>query len=91
VHPPLRVELANEAHAEELRLQLQPFDVETVRVDNHVEVQIALLSFNPESKIVAALNAIEAWLPTSGLSAVRVHLDGSSYMIHPPAKTGKAT
>lgn len=84
MHEPLRIEVPDEAHAAGLRRQLQPFEVETVDVDGHVEVRIELLDRNPEGRVVDVLNAIDGWLPTAGLTFVRVHLDGSTYTVHAP-------
>ena len=89
MHPPLRIELPDAAQAESLRRLLQPFDVETVPVNGHVEVRIQLLDRNPERRVVDALNAIDLWLLGAGMSFVRVHLDGSSYTLHaPPTPAG---
>jgi hypothetical protein len=90
MHPPLRVELPDEAHAESLRRLLRPFDVETVPVNGSFEVQIDLLDRNPEARVVDALNTIDRWLLTAGLPYVRVHLDGSSYTLHAPPVQAQA-
>ena len=84
MHPPLRIELEDPTLVEDLRRQLQPFDVDTVTVDGHAEVQIHLTQRNPESRVVSVLNAIDAWLLTAGVPSVRVHLDGNSYTLHAP-------
>ena len=84
MHPPLRIELPDRTHADALRQLLQPFDVETVLVDGHVEVRVELVDFNPERRVGEALSAIDGWLVTSGLPSVRVHLDGNSYTLHAP-------
>jgi hypothetical protein len=84
MHPPLRIELPDEAHATALRRQLQPFDVETFAVNGHFEVRIELLDRNPERRVTDALNAIDLWLLSVDLPYVRVHLDGSTYTLHAP-------
>lgn len=84
MHPPLRIEVPDEAHAERLRGYLQTFDVETVAVDGHWEVRVGLFDRNPERRVVTALSAIDAWLSTAGVSSVQIHLDGSSYTLHAP-------
>jgi hypothetical protein len=86
MHPPLRIEVPDERHAESLRRHLQPFDVETVAVDGHCEVRVELVEINPERRIVNALGGIDAWLATVDIPSVRVHLDGSSYMLHGPPR-----
>jgi hypothetical protein len=85
MHPPLRIEVADERAADALRRHLQPFDVETVTLDGHCEVHVHLVEHNPERRIVSALSAIDAWLATAAVRSVRVHLDGSSYVLHGPA------
>ncbi len=90
MHAPLRIEVADESQAQSLRRRLQPFDVETVRVDGHVEVRVVLIEMNPERRIVNALSAIDAWLASAGIGSVRVHLDGSSYTLHAPQPTNVA-
>jgi hypothetical protein len=85
MHPPLRIEVPDERYAAALRRHLQPFDVETVAVDGHCEVRVELVEANPERRIVNALSAIDAWLATANISSVRVHLDGTSYMLHAPS------
>jgi hypothetical protein len=87
MHPPLRVEVPDEERAERLRLELQPLWAETVRVGGHYEVFIDLVDHNPESRVVAALSRIDTWLASAGLLSVRVHLDGTSYLLHPPPLT----
>jgi hypothetical protein len=82
MHQPLRIEVADAGEAEALRRHLQPFDVETVVVDGHVEVRVQLVELNPERRVVNALNAVDAWLVSSGVPFARVHLDGSSYTLH---------
>jgi hypothetical protein len=82
MQPALTIEVPDELHASTLRGFLQPFDVETAPVNGFVELRVVLVDFNPESRVVAALNAIDTWLVTSGLPSVRVHLDGSSYTLH---------
>ena len=84
MQPPLRIEVQDESHAESLRQHLQPFDVETVVVDGFYEVQVELSDRNSESRVVNALNAIDMWLLTAGLSSVRVNLGDSSYTLHAP-------
>ena len=84
MHPPLRIEVADEALAEDLRRQLQPFDVDTIAVDGHAEVRIHLTQRNPEGRIVDVLNAIDSWLLTAGVPSVRVHLDGNGYTLNAP-------
>ena len=84
MQPPLRIEVPDEAHAETLRSHLQPFDVETVVVDGFYEVRVELSDRNSESRVVDALNAIDLWLLTAGLSSVRVNLGDSSYTLHAP-------
>jgi hypothetical protein len=82
MRPPLTVELPDQLQAVSLRSRLQLFDVETIAVDGHWELRINLVDQNPESRIAAALNAIDAWLAADGVNSVRVHLDGSSYTLH---------
>lgn len=84
MHPPLRVEVSDASLAEDLRRRLQPFDVDTVTVDGRAEVQVHLTQRNPESRVVSVLSAIDAWLLTSGVPSVRVHLDGNTYTLHAP-------
>ena len=87
MHSQLRIEVSDEAGAETLRRHLEPFDVETVVVDGFYEVQVELCDRNSERRVVSALNAIDVWPLTAGLSSVRVNLDGSSYTLHaPPAR-----
>ena len=86
MHPPLRIEVSDETLAEDLRRQLQPFDVDTVTVDGHAEVRIHLTQRNPEGRVVDALNAIDSWLLTAGVPFVRVHMDGSTYTLNAPAR-----
>jgi hypothetical protein len=84
MQPPLRIELPDLAHADALRRHLQPFGVETVAVNGHCEIRIELIDRNPERRVVDALNAIDLWLLSSGLTSVRVHVDGSSHTLHAP-------
>ena len=84
MHAPLVIEVPDEFHAEALRRHLQPFDVDTVVVDGHCEVRIALVEVNPERRVVNVLNAIDEWLATAEVAFVRVRLDGSSYTLHGP-------
>jgi hypothetical protein len=81
---PLTIELPEETHATTLRGQLEPFDVDAVAVDGHWELRIRLVDQNPESRIVTALHAIDAWLVGAGVDSIRIHLDGSSYTLHAP-------
>lgn len=85
MHPPLRIEVSDASLAEDLRRQLQPFDVDTIVVDGRAEVRIHLTQRNPERRIVDVLNAIDSWLLTAGVPSVRVHLDGNSYTLNAPA------
>lgn len=90
MHAPLVIEVPDERQAEALRRHLQPFDVETVVVDGHCEVRVALVEVNPERRVVNALNAIDAWLATTEVAFVRVRLDGSSYTLHGPPSPANA-
>lgn len=85
MHPPLRIELPDASLAEDLRRQLQPFDVDTVSVDGRAEVQVHLTQRSPESRVVSVLNAIDSWLLMAGVPSVRVHLDGKAYTLHAPS------
>ncbi|MDX6398120.1 MAG: hypothetical protein QOJ43_1528 [Gaiellaceae bacterium] len=89
MHRPLTIELADETLVEALRPHLQPFDVDTVEVEDHWELRIQLVERNPESRVVNALNAIDEWLLTAAVESVRVHLDGSSYTLHVPPRTAR--
>jgi hypothetical protein len=92
MHPPLRIEVPEPTLAEDLRRQLQPFDVETVAVDGYTEVRINLTQRNPEARVVDVLNVVDAWLLAVGVPSVRVHLDGNSYTLHaPPFRADKAS
>ena len=84
VHPPLRVELPDEARARSLRRALEPFEVEIEAVDGHYEVSVELIDRNPESRVVNALDVIDHWLMTGDLSFVQVHLGGAVYTINSP-------
>lgn len=88
MHPPLRVEVPDEALAAALRTQLQQFDVDTVAVEGHWEVRVNLLKRNPESRVENALHAIDAWLLTAGIGSIRVQLDGHSYLLDAPPQSG---
>jgi hypothetical protein len=84
VKEPLRIELPDERLARSLQEHLRLFDVDTAPVDGHFEVMVELHTFNPEQRVVDALSALDAWLPTVAVPAVRVHLDGTSYTLHAP-------
>lgn len=84
MYPPLRIEVPDMAHAERLRGFLQTSDVETLAVNGHCEVRVGLFDRKPESRVVKALRAIDAWLATAGASSVLIHLDASSYTLHAP-------
>lgn len=78
------IEVADAAAAESLKHAVGTNDVDVVPVDGHVELRVGLLGHNPESRVVAVLNAIDGWLVDSHVDAVRVKLDGTSYTLHPP-------
>jgi len=80
--PHLTIELRDAAMAEELRRRLRSFDVEAVEADGHWELRIHLRERNPESKVTAALSAIDGWLAVSAVDQLSVRLDGSSYTLH---------
>lgn len=87
MHHPVRIELQDPAAAESLGRELSRFHAEVVRLDGHAEVQLDLVAGNPERRIVEALNLIDAWLARSGVSSVRVHLDGHSYTLNAPPES----
>ena len=80
----LTIELPERQLAEDLRRELQPFDVDVLAIDGHWELRIHLFEQNPEGRVTRALHAIDGWLPSSGVDSVRVHLDGSTYTLHAP-------
>ena len=84
MHPPLRVEVPDEAHATSLLGYLQPFEVEMHTVNGHCEVSVDFVVRNPGSSVVDVLNAVDRWLLTADLPHVTVHLDGSSYTLSAP-------
>lgn len=84
MHRPLTVELPDEALANSLGAQLQPFQVETVAVDGYWEVRVRMIERNPESRVGNALTAIDAWLVTADVDSIQVHLDGKSYTLSSP-------
>jgi hypothetical protein len=80
--PPLRVEVPDETLAETLMRRLRPLEAESVPVDGYFEVGVQLHERNPEQRVVRALSSIDAWLVTTGLASVRVHVDGCSHTLH---------
>jgi hypothetical protein len=78
----LRVEVPDETLAASLMRRLQPLSVQRIAVDGHYEVGVELRERNPEQRVVKALSSIDAWLATSGLPSVRVHVDGCTHTLH---------
>ena len=85
MHDYLTIELPDELLADELRREMQSFDVDTVDADDHWELRIHLLERNPESRVTSALHVIDSWLATARIESVRVRLDDSTYTLHAPA------
>jgi hypothetical protein len=85
MHSYLTIELPDEFLANELRREMQSFDVDTVDADDHWELRIHLLERNPESRVTSALHVVDSWLATAGVRSVRVRLNDSAHILHAPA------
>ena len=82
--PPLKIEVPDETLAEQLRVRLRAFDAKVEQIDGRYDISVELIEVNPERRVVNVLNAIDTWLVTAGVEAVRIHLDGSVYTLHAP-------
>jgi hypothetical protein len=84
LHDPLRIELADPDLAESLRRELSLFHAEIVQLDGHAEIEVELITGNPEARITSTLHLIDHWLARTGTPSVRVHLDGHAYTLSAP-------